>query len=176
MNNIDDVWPPPDPMNNIDDVAPAAPSLKQRTSPSFEDVLATTPALSGPHHCCPAPHHCRALKRTHTIETEGYTPQPSTIAVHVATAACLPLPTFNTSSMLAALGAYAAWVENKEERYGSKKHCTVVELIQSSFHGTACMLFSPSHSSFIHHNSSDARPLLNSKGRIFLVLAGQPRN
>jgi hypothetical protein len=35
--------------------------------------------------------------------------------------------------MLAALGAYTARVENKGERYGGKKHCTIVELIQLGF-------------------------------------------
>ncbi|KAJ7707056.1 hypothetical protein B0H14DRAFT_3525860 [Mycena olivaceomarginata] len=105
MNDIDDVWPLPDLMNDVDDVPPAAPSLKRRASPSFEDVLATAPALSGPHCRRPAPHSRRALKRARAIETEGYTPRPSTVAAHVMTAARLPLPAFNASSMPAALGA-----------------------------------------------------------------------
>jgi hypothetical protein len=82
--------------------------------------------------------------------------------------------------MLAALGAYAARVENKEERYGGKKCRTVTELIQLGFQlipwNGLYAPSPPSHSSFIHHNSSHTQPLLNSEGRIFLVLAGQPRN
>ncbi|KAJ7809273.1 hypothetical protein B0H14DRAFT_3481564 [Mycena olivaceomarginata] len=58
LNTIDEEWPPPDPMNDVDDVPPAAQSLKRRASPTFEDVLATAPALSGPHCRRPAL-HCR---------------------------------------------------------------------------------------------------------------------
>jgi hypothetical protein len=133
VSGIDEQWPPPDPMNEVDDLPPVPPPLKRHASPSFEDVVATAPALSGPHRRRPAPHRRRALKRARAIETEGYTPRPSTIAKHVAAAVHLPLPTFNASSMPAALGAYAARVENKGERYGSKKRRTVAELIQLGF-------------------------------------------
>ncbi|KAJ7815581.1 hypothetical protein B0H14DRAFT_2375248 [Mycena olivaceomarginata] len=73
--------------------------------------------------------------------------------------------------MPATLGAYATRVENKGERYGSKKRRTVAELIPWN----GLYAASPLPTLFIHHYYSDARPLLDSEGRIFLVLAGQPR-
>ncbi|KAJ7804828.1 hypothetical protein B0H14DRAFT_2611985 [Mycena olivaceomarginata] len=86
------------------------------------------------------------------LKPRGTHPSPPQLLCTSRTAAHLPLPTFNTSSMLAALGAYTARVENKGERYGGKKHCTVTELIQLGFQ-------------LIPWNSFDARPLLDSKGR-----------
>jgi hypothetical protein len=120
-------------MNEVDDLPPAPPPLKRRASPSFEDVVATAPALLGPHRRRPAPHRRRTIKRAHIIETEGYIPRPSTIAEHVAPAAPIAIPTFNATSLLTALGAYATRVENKAEKYSGKKHRSVAELIQLGF-------------------------------------------
>jgi hypothetical protein len=43
------------------------------------------------------------------------------------------MPAFNAASLPAALGAYAARVENKAEKYGGKKRYSVAELIQLGF-------------------------------------------
>ncbi|KAF8169555.1 hypothetical protein K438DRAFT_1543653, partial [Mycena galopus ATCC 62051] len=69
----------------------------------------------------------------------------------------------DAATLPTASGAYAAKTEQKPEKYGSKKRCTLVELISLGFQ-------------LIPWNGFDARPLVDSEGRVFLVLAGQPKD
>ncbi|KAF8131269.1 hypothetical protein K438DRAFT_1551900, partial [Mycena galopus ATCC 62051] len=67
----------------------------------------------------------------------------------------------DTSTLPCARGAYVAKVESKDEKYGGKQQRNLTNLMGLGFQ-------------LIRWNGRDARPLLDSKGRVFLVLAGQP--
>ncbi|KAJ7747907.1 hypothetical protein DFH07DRAFT_962327 [Mycena maculata] len=153
-NFIDEEWPPRDPLNEIDDPPPPPPPRKRRPSPSFDDLLATGKPQTGNHRR-------RAAKRAKGIQHEGYKPRESTIRDHVLPAEPVASPAFDAATLPAAQGAYAAKVESKQEKYGSKKRRTLAEMIALGFQ-------------VIHWNGIDARPLVDSTGRIFAVLAGQP--
>ncbi|KAF8153712.1 hypothetical protein K438DRAFT_2026628 [Mycena galopus ATCC 62051] len=75
----------------------------------------------------------------------------------------LPPPSFDAATLSVASGAYGAKTEQKPDKYGSKKHRMLTELISLSFQ-------------LIPWNGFDAHPLVDSEGRLFLVLAGQPRD
>ncbi|KAJ7807197.1 hypothetical protein B0H14DRAFT_3882094 [Mycena olivaceomarginata] len=154
LNEIDEEWPPPDPSNDVDDLPPPPPPRKRRRSPSFDDVLAAGKPQTGNHRR-------RAVKRAHKIYEDGYAPSDSAIRDHVLPAEPVAAPAFDATNLPAAQGAYAAKVENKKEKYGSKKRRTLTELIALGFQ-------------LIRWNGIDARPLVDSTGRIFAVLAGQP--
>ncbi|KAJ7781734.1 hypothetical protein DFH07DRAFT_764761 [Mycena maculata] len=152
--SIDDQWPPPDPLNDVDDPPPPPPAPKRRRSPSFDDLLATGKPQTGNHRR-------RAAKRAKGIESKGYEARASTICDHILPAKPVPAPAFDAADLPAAQGAYGAKVESKQEKYGHKKRRTLAELIGLGFQ-------------VIHWNGIDARPLMDSTGRIFAVLAGQP--
>jgi hypothetical protein len=125
LNDIDEDWPPRDPFNDVDDVPPP-PLLKRCRSASYDDCVATGTPLSGPH--------CRrAAKRRRNIEREGHIPRESTIRDHVASAEPIIVPSFDASTLPTALGAYAARTENKAKKFGSKKRCSLAELLGLSF-------------------------------------------
>ncbi|KAJ7091642.1 hypothetical protein C8R44DRAFT_719715 [Mycena epipterygia] len=156
LNQVDTEWPPADPWNDVDDLPPPPPARKRRASATYDDLIATGAPLTGPHRR-------RAAKRARTIETEGYEPRESTIRDHVRPAAPVVAPSFDASTLPVAHGAYGAKVEDKAEKYGSKKRRTVAELIGLGFQ-------------LIPWNGVTARPLVDGTGRIFAVLAGQPDN
>ncbi|KAJ7127212.1 hypothetical protein C8R44DRAFT_733838 [Mycena epipterygia] len=60
-------------------------------------------------------------------------------------------------------GAYSAKVEDKEDKYGSKKCRTLPEMLVMEFR-------------LVPWDGFEARPLVDSKGRIIAVLASQPRD
>ncbi|KAJ7761278.1 hypothetical protein DFH07DRAFT_740376 [Mycena maculata] len=152
-NSIDEEWPLRDPSNDIDDPLPPPPPRKRPRSPSFDDLLATGKPQTGNHRR-------RAAKRAKGIQHEGYEPRASIIRDHVLPAEPVTSPAFDASTLPTAQGAYTAKVESKQEKYGSKKRRTLAELIGLGFQ-------------VIPWNGIDARPLVDSTGRILAVLAGQ---
>ncbi|KAJ7680001.1 hypothetical protein B0H14DRAFT_3535987 [Mycena olivaceomarginata] len=155
LNQVDDEWPPPDPLNTVDDV-PATPSRKRRASPTFDQVVASGPAQTGSHRR-------RALKCAREIETRGHVARPAALRKYVAPAQPLHLPTFDAAAMPTAHGAYAAKVEDRAEKRGSKQRRSLAELIGLGFQ-------------LIPWNGFDPQPLVDGEGRIFLVLVGQPQD
>jgi hypothetical protein len=125
LNQVDDEWPPPDPLNTVDDV-PAAPSRKRRASPTFEQVVASGPAQSGSHRR-------RALKRARGVETHGHVARPAAIRKYVGPAQPLHLPAFDAAALPTAHGAYAAKVEDRAEKRGGKQRRSLAELIGVGF-------------------------------------------
>ncbi|KAJ7674277.1 hypothetical protein B0H14DRAFT_3537466 [Mycena olivaceomarginata] len=101
------------------------------------------------------------LKRARRIEEEGFTPRAATLHEHVQPAPPLHLPCFNAATLPTAHGAYAAKVEDKTEKRGAKQRRSLAELIAVGFSSSAGM---------------ESRPLVDSAGRIFAVLAGQPND
>lgn len=126
LNEIDEEWPPADPWNDVDDLPPPPPERKRRASVTYDDLIATGAPLTGPHRR-------RAAKRARKIETEGHEPRESTIRDHVEPAAPVVAPSFDASTLPVAHGAYGAKVEDKGEKYGSKKRRTIAELIGLGF-------------------------------------------
>ncbi|KAJ7773776.1 hypothetical protein B0H14DRAFT_3508724 [Mycena olivaceomarginata] len=154
LNEIDEEWPPPDPSNEVDDLPPPPPPRKRHRSPNFDDVLATGKPQTGNHRR-------RAVKCARKIYEDGYTPSDSAIRDHIQPAEPVAAPAFDATGLPTAQGTYAAKVENKKEKCGSKKRRTLTELIALGFQ-------------LIRWNGINARPLVDSTGRIFAVLAGQP--
>ncbi|KAJ7791276.1 hypothetical protein B0H14DRAFT_3500617 [Mycena olivaceomarginata] len=144
-----------DPLNTVDDV-PAAPSRKRCASPTFEQVVASGPAQSGSHRR-------RALKRARGVETHGHVARPAAIRKYVGPAQPLHLPAFDAAALPTAHGAYAAKVEDRAEKRGGKQRRSLAELIGVGFQ-------------LIPWNGFDPQPLVDSEGRVFLVLVGQPRD
>ncbi|KAF7362837.1 hypothetical protein MVEN_00633500 [Mycena venus] len=179
LNDIDIEYPPlplPDPLNEVDDVSPSQPPRKKpRCSPSFDEVVATAvPAHRGPHHQRPAKPKSdaakaksktgskrrKAEKRDRRIATEGHIPHTSTVREYVHGAE--PLATsLDAATLPAAHGAYVAKIEQKGEKWGSKKCRSLLELLGLGFR-------------LVQWNGIDPCPLVDSKGRVFTVLAGQP--
>ncbi|KAJ6574070.1 hypothetical protein B0H19DRAFT_1253833 [Mycena capillaripes] len=176
VDNIDWEYPAPpplDPFNEVDDIQP--PPLKEvRRSPSFDEVVAAAvPPHSGPHRQRPAKHKsdaeiARAKKGSKRCKVEKRTaaprvPRTSTIRQFIHGAE--PFATsLDTAALPVARGAYGAKVEQPGEKWGSKKCRSLTELI----FGLNFRL--------IRWNGIDPCPLIDSKGRIFAVLAGQPRD
>jgi hypothetical protein len=125
LNQVDEEWPPPDPSNDVDDV-PATTSRKRRASPTFNEVVAAGPALSGAYRR-------RALKRAKAIETSGHIARGATMRKYVEPAQLVSLPAFNAAVLPAAQGAYAAKVEARAEKRSSKQHRTLAELMGLGF-------------------------------------------
>jgi hypothetical protein len=125
LNQVDEEWPPPDPLNTVDDV-PAAPSRKRRASPTFEQVVASGPPQSGSHRR-------RALKRARNVETHGHVARPAAIRKYVGPAQPFRLPVFDAATLPTAHGAYAAKVEDRDEKRGSKQRRSLAELIGVGF-------------------------------------------
>ncbi|KAF7358609.1 hypothetical protein MSAN_01199600 [Mycena sanguinolenta] len=161
---VSQAWPaqstPLDPLNDVDDLPPSpspppAPR-KRRASPTFEEVCATGKPLKS----C----HCRrAAKRVKKVHEEGHRPRASVIDQHVRQAEPLAVPSLDAEALPAAHGAYAAKIENKLEKRGSKTCRSLAELIGLGFQ-------------IIHWDGISPRPLVDSMGRAFASLAGQPRD
>ncbi|KAJ7862693.1 hypothetical protein B0H13DRAFT_2354532 [Mycena leptocephala] len=177
LDGVDEQWPPPpppDPWNEVDNDNPHPPPPKKpRRKPSFDEVVASTDKpLTGPHRTRPAKpskskqtaaaNKRRAAKRAKTKAEMGHVPAASTISAHVRPA--VPLATSLIASTLpAALGAYAARVEDKAEKRGRKACRTLADLLKIGFH-------------LIRWDGFTPRPLIDKYGRIFAVLAGQPHS
>jgi hypothetical protein len=114
------------------------------------------PALSGAHRR-------RGHKRQRAFEEKGHAGRTSSLHQHVkpAVTTAVPLPAFNTTTLPVAAGAYGAKVEYASEKYGGKKRRTLAELLAVGFQ-------------LIRWDGIAPRPLFDSQGRIFLVLAGRP--
>ncbi|KAJ7276989.1 hypothetical protein C8J57DRAFT_1061498 [Mycena rebaudengoi] len=168
-------------MNDIDDIS-SAPLPKRKRSPSFEEVVASSPQpLTGPHRRRPAKpnpaqqipqqsseqqpkqspsNHRRAARRSKQLAKTGHIPSTETVAKHVQPA--IPLATGLTASTLpAAFGAYCGKVEDKKEKLGSKVRRSLSNLLGLGFQLIEWDGFSP-------------RPIIDGVGRIIAVLAGQP--
>ncbi|KAJ7868477.1 hypothetical protein B0H13DRAFT_2351363 [Mycena leptocephala] len=157
FNQVDEDWPPPDPMNDVDDIPAApAPGKRKRPSTTYDDCVATGLPLSGPHRR-------RKIRRLRRIEAEGHVRQASVIEGVVKPAQPVEVPDFDASTLPTAHGAYSGKTEQPTERFGSKKRRSVAELI-----GLGFQLFK--------WNGITPHPLADSMGRIFAVLAGQPDN
>ncbi|KAJ7082502.1 hypothetical protein C8R44DRAFT_894801 [Mycena epipterygia] len=165
-DHADDInadFPPPAPLNpwdGVDDVSPAheapsrppSPPLKRQRTILNDMAQGKTP-LKGNHRRC-------AAKCAKEFSQHGQAPRASIICNHVLPAA--PIPTTLDANMLpTAHGAYAAKVETKEEKWGSKKRRNLSELLAMGF-------------TLVPWNGFDSRPLVDSQGRIFAVLARQP--
>ncbi|KAF7335507.1 hypothetical protein MVEN_02204500 [Mycena venus] len=174
LNDIDIEYPP-DPLNEVDDVSPSQPPRKKpRHSPSFDKVVAAAvPAHRGPHCRRPAKPKSdaakaksktgskrrKAEKQDRQIATEGHVPRASTMREYVHGAE--PLATsLDTATLPAAHGVYVAKIEQKGEKWGSKKCHSLLELLGLGFR-------------LVQWNGIDPCPLVDSKGHVFAVLAGQ---
>ncbi|KAF8128080.1 hypothetical protein K438DRAFT_1789657 [Mycena galopus ATCC 62051] len=169
----------PDPWNDIDDVDPMSqPSTstgkKRPRSPTFDQVVASTKTPHTGPHCRRAPDpalkgkeaqrdkspvaansRC-ANKRLRNVQKKGHVPTAATADAHVKRAA--PIATnLSTSTFPAALGAYGAKVEHKDERRGSK----IPNLLGLGFQ-------------LLRWDGITPHPLLDGNGRIIAVLAGRP--
>ncbi|KAJ7790911.1 hypothetical protein B0H14DRAFT_3501152 [Mycena olivaceomarginata] len=159
--------PPPDPFNEVDDESPPPPLLlrpppsppppppaKRRRATTFDDFDGHKPQTGS--------HHCRALKRKEKIVMEGRVPRASIAQEHVQSA--IPIPTkLNAATLPTAHGTYAGKIEDKKtEKCGRTVPRSLTELIARGFQ-------------LIKWNGYDAYPLVDVHGRIFAVLAGQPR-
>jgi hypothetical protein len=126
-NDVDEEYPPPpppDPWNDIDDL-PLPPRKRPRTT--FHDVTDSgNKPLKGPHRR-------RKAKRAQKLAEHGHIPAAKTLRKIVAPTPRLPID-FNAAVLPTAFGAYAAKVEDKAERYGSKKRRTLKELLGLGFH------------------------------------------
>ncbi|KAJ7686338.1 hypothetical protein B0H14DRAFT_3534590 [Mycena olivaceomarginata] len=71
LNQVDEEWPLPI-VNTVNDV-PAAPSRKRHISPTFEQVVASSPAQSGSHR-----------HRARKVENQGHDARPAAIRKYVA--------------------------------------------------------------------------------------------
>ncbi|KAJ6552583.1 hypothetical protein DFH09DRAFT_1319034 [Mycena vulgaris] len=182
---VDEQWPPAppapptDPWDEVDDIDPAKapPSPRKRRRTSFDDVVASDPnPHTGPHRHRPAKPKRQAnkdaaaaarrkTKRAREKQARGHAPAASTIQEHVKPAAAAPLAThLDTPTLPAALGAYAAKLDPKKKRGpGCKVRRTLADMLGLGFQLVEWDGFTP-------------RPLVDSAGRVFAVLAGQPRN
>ncbi|KAJ7098426.1 hypothetical protein C8R44DRAFT_889049 [Mycena epipterygia] len=152
VEDIDESYPPPIPLDPWDEVDNISPSHdRQRTA--LDDMADGKKPLKNNHH-----HH--AAKRTKNFNERRQAPRASTIQDHVLPTA--PIPTsLNANTLPTAHGAYAAKVETKEEKLGSKKRRSLRELLAMGF-------------TLVSWNGFDLHLLVDSQGRIFVVLAGQP--
>ncbi|KAJ6543752.1 hypothetical protein DFH09DRAFT_1321937 [Mycena vulgaris] len=83
-------------------------------------------------------------------------------AIHARGQRVLP-STLDASSLPSAHGAYAAKIEDAQSKYGSKKRRSLTELTALGFR-------------VIQWDGIEARPIVDSQGRIIAVLAGRPRD
>ncbi|KAJ7185116.1 hypothetical protein B0H12DRAFT_1246765 [Mycena haematopus] len=148
----------PDPWNDVDDVIePPAPIKKrQRLATSYDDCIATGKPLTGAHRR-------RKVRRLRRIEAEGHVSRASVLEEIVKPAKPIAVPTFDASTLPTARGAYSAKTERPAETHGSRRRRSVAELIGLGFQ-------------LIRWNGISPHPLVDSAGRIFAVLAGQPDN
>ncbi|KAJ7831090.1 hypothetical protein B0H13DRAFT_1915619 [Mycena leptocephala] len=162
LDGIDEEWPPPpppDPWDEVDDENPH-PSKKPRRKPSFDEVVASadTPH-TGPHRTRPAKQAAaakmrRATKRAKAMQQQAtYPPPPRS---HARPTRCTARHLFQRLSPADHARCYAGKVEDRAEKRGSKVQRSLSDLLGLGF--------------------STPLPIVDNQGRIFLVLAGQPRN
>jgi hypothetical protein len=100
------------------------PPAKHRRPTTIHDFNAHKPQKGSHRH--------RTLKRKDKITEQGRVPRAAVARDDVQTAE--PIPTrFDASTLPTAHGAYAGKVEGKTEKYGSKKPCSLTELIAMGF-------------------------------------------
>ncbi|KAJ7166568.1 hypothetical protein C8R43DRAFT_877950 [Mycena crocata] len=105
-------------------------------------------------------HRRRAGKRNRKVQAEGQVPRASTVHQYVDPKSKIQT-NLATESLPTAHGAYAA--KNGQAPTGRKKARTLPELLQLGMR-------------LIQWNGYDPRPLVDAQGRVFAVLAGQPRD
>ena len=196
LNTVDDEWPHPPQPNSLDEVdednpTPSRPAKRRRRYGGFHfhDVVASakTPH-TGPHRQRPADpvraekqaaraKERRQKKRLEKFQQNGRVPASSTIREYVSPS--VPLTAGLVSTTLpAALGAYAAKRQDKKELYGSKVRRSLDDVLALGFQlvrwdGLCVRL--PLHSiPLIALPSSTPRPLIDRNGLIIAVLVGQP--
>ncbi|KAJ6513497.1 hypothetical protein DFH09DRAFT_1433163 [Mycena vulgaris] len=98
------------------------------------------------------------------IEEHDHPSRLSTLRKHVRTPLAQALRSaINANILPAAHGGYTAKNETEDKRWGSKKRRTLEELVRLGFQA-------------VHWNGFAPRPLVDAAGRVFAVLAGQPRH
>ncbi|KAJ7177350.1 hypothetical protein C8R43DRAFT_942621 [Mycena crocata] len=162
-DELDDMSLPPalDPLNAADDYSPIhvppLPNLsrpaKRRVRTAFDDMRAGKKPQKGANRR-------RAARRVRKVQDSGHTAQASTTATFVRPAKSFRTA-LKTEALPVAAGAYAAKLKAGELK-GGKKARSLSELL-----GLGFQLFK--------WNGYDPKPLVDAKGRIFAVLAGQPR-
>ncbi|KAJ7723135.1 hypothetical protein B0H16DRAFT_1737346 [Mycena metata] len=179
LQDVDEQYPPEppppmhDPFNDVDDENPHPKKRRRRVS--FEDVVASaTPPHTGAHRQRPAKppntsrrkrnsdasHARRKQKRSKAKAELGHKPTASTLHAHVHPAA--PLDSgLNASSLPTTFGAYAAKVEDAQEKRGRTVWRSLLDFTARGFR-------------VIRWDGIHARPILDCRGRIVAVLAGQP--
>ncbi|KAJ7073290.1 hypothetical protein B0H15DRAFT_957355 [Mycena belliarum] len=161
MNEVDDTYPPPsppDPWNEVDDVPerPTPPPPKRRRT-AVDDMLDCKKPLTHSHRN-------RKSKRAKLFADKGNVARLSTVNAHARAALATPLHhTLDAQTLPVAYGGYGAKVEDAAESKGRTKARTLEELVRIGF-------------KVVEWNGFDARPLVDARGRIFAVLAGQPRD
>ncbi|KAJ7168422.1 hypothetical protein C8R43DRAFT_1121577 [Mycena crocata] len=159
LEGIDEEYPPTDALNDLDDIddvhprpptPPAPPAKRRRTA--LDDMREGKKPLTGSHRR-------RKAKATQKVQQQGQPASASTILGVVQPAQPLDAA-LDAQTLPAARGAYAGKVG---ETWGSKKRRGLDEFIGMGF-------------TLVRWNGYDARPLVDAQGRIFAVLAGQPRD
>ncbi|KAK6992484.1 hypothetical protein R3P38DRAFT_2569589 [Favolaschia claudopus] len=170
-DDIDDEWPPRDPLNDIDedwpprtssagtDAANPPPSsaTKRRRSPSFDEVKAKPTQQQKSTHAANAR---RAAKRARQFAEVGHVAAPSTVEQYVSPATPVQTQLY-TSQLPHKLGAYSAKCSTHTELLGSRVPRSLRELLGRGFH-------------LVKWDGIEPHPILDRYGRIVAVLAGQP--
>ncbi|KAJ7849710.1 hypothetical protein B0H14DRAFT_3452402 [Mycena olivaceomarginata] len=152
-NDVDDEWPPK-PIDEIDEQWPPPDPMNE-----VDDLPPAPPTRK--RRASPTFDDVVAAVRSRYRGKKDIAARPSTIERHVRSAEPIHIPSFNAATLPVALGAYAAKTEDKGEKYGRTKRHSVAGLIGLGFQ-------------LIRWNGINPHPLVDSEGRTFLVLAGQP--
>ncbi|KAJ6522598.1 hypothetical protein B0H19DRAFT_1277292 [Mycena capillaripes] len=184
LEGVDDIWPlppsppsppPPDPLNEVDDVNPSLPPRKRRqyASPTFAEVVASAEIPhTGPHRHRPAkPHRLakkhaddnvhRKAKCAKRKQELGHAPTASTIREHIQPAVLPPPASIHPCSPRRS--ARMPRRRNPDKKFGSKVCRSLPNLLGLGFH-------------LIKWDGVTSQPIIDSLGRIIVVLAGQPNN
>ncbi|KAK7023266.1 hypothetical protein R3P38DRAFT_3195291 [Favolaschia claudopus] len=154
ISGVDDEQPQLHPTTS-ESSCQSPPPNKRARPPDFADQAPSAgKKLSGSHLR-------RKKKRATEIPESGHTPRASSIQQHVRPALYIPAPFLDAMTLPTTSCAYSARTEGKTERVGRKKRHSLKEMISLGFQ-------------LVKWDGITPRPLVDSCGRIFAVLAGQP--
>ncbi|KAJ7702802.1 hypothetical protein B0H17DRAFT_1327163 [Mycena rosella] len=147
---------PADELNSIDEESPH--SCPRSRSPSCKRVQLQDVLLHVNHR-----HEKHHDKRQQATVKDGQVARAATLRKQLALSS-KPIPSeLDTTTLPTAHGAYSAKPEDKKERRGGNKRRLLIELVALGFR-------------VVKWNGYDSRPIIDAKGRIIVVLAGQPND
>ncbi|KAK7040635.1 hypothetical protein R3P38DRAFT_2513428 [Favolaschia claudopus] len=154
LDGIDEECPPPYPIIEQPPAQPPPPNKRPRPTDLADEGPPERKKLSGSHLR-------RKNRRATEIPESGHTPRPSSVQQHVRPALYIPAPFIDAMALPTTSCGYLAKTEGNAERNGRKKRRTLKEMISLGFQ-------------LVVWDGITPRPLVDSCGRIFAVLAGQP--